>query len=247
MAEAPLAMPAANLSIALLPVVRGGTLGKKSVVLDKIQTHEDVTYFEVTKSSRNMERLLCGSVKFNAKFRPLQHCRFLDDLQKKRNEAKDAQILLQLPVPPGGDLGLIERSPPKRKKKAHTIKSTVEVEFVSTVSGDTHRFRMLHCADTQPLLIELTVPAVASLQALAKEALQNMAPHLKHKGIYKVSSVSCFNVAYLCKEGQVKHKKFKWGGEVSQEQAFASAVAFRKDNHCGSDSDESAAVAEDEP
>jgi len=72
-------------SIAYRPCVSGGILGKAEVVLSKTLVFEGTTFFEITKSSRIIERLFLG--KIVTQKREMCKALIIDDIVKLRNEA----------------------------------------------------------------------------------------------------------------------------------------------------------------
>ena len=208
------------------------------VVLEKTEVHGGITYFEVNKFDRNIERLLCGAVTTaEHKFRPLQHCRFLDEIVSLRNKARNDQ-LSALNAPPEQALGLDAPSPPKRRRKQLLEPSVVKVHIMSAATDTRHELQLLHKQDSGPLLFELSVSVVSSLQTLAEESLASAVevsdPH-KHPGIHTVRTLRAFRALYTDEEGHSKTKLFNWGD--NKQQAFEDAKTFREQHHFDSDSD----------
>ena len=134
-------------SIAHRPCVSGGILGKAEVVLSKTLVFEGTTFFEITKSSRIIERLFLG--KIVTQKREMCKALIIDDIVKLRNEAAQ---------PPEADavedLGLDDQKP-KKKRKVEKQSRIVTVEAVDHESN-AHQMKVFFESSKQSLFVELT-------------------------------------------------------------------------------------------
>jgi hypothetical protein len=104
--------PLDPITIAHLPVVSGGVLHGGRVVLSNVEVVDGKSFFHVSKSDRDIERLLLGRIAANE--RVLQHVMLFDAMLVKRQEAVNA--LLEPPADAADDLGLDQPAKKKIKK-----------------------------------------------------------------------------------------------------------------------------------
>ena len=199
-----------------LPVVSGGLLNGGRVTLTNVDVVDGKTFFHVSKSDREIERLLLGRVV--PRERVLQHVMLFDVMIRKRDEA-----LMEMSAPKAQDDLNFDEPAKKKNKKSKNLQNPTFVPL-KIMAMDNQIVEMNVLADTgKKLFIELTTLNIAVLQGTVSHQINHrVARDEFRKGISFNKDRDSF-VAKYEDNGKFHHKFFRVADE---DKAAAKLLAI---------------------